>query len=328
MNDTDRFQNDQPAKKRRKSPWLLYVVLAVIGIISTGTIWKSNGEATVLQTELNRLKNANEQLNLQLEDVTAQEAKFAAAQENSKLCQLQLKEIYRQYRDIEDFAPNPSNFIIIPQMDHPDTDRNMGLTRFSIPEGKHTLKIDISKITRSTQKVVDQQKMSYDLPGNAAYILKFDHDAFDYKTPVQLKFLLTSNAAGFKSISENIFEPIVRIAGGGGGGHGYVVMFPNQFQLRSDHMRSDPRTLEEQIDDKGLRLPILKLFINPTDEAPFDIKCDIRIVSEGPIVVDERTIRMAMLVEERMFGPIEDLKGYRLNYLQDGMYEVIKSSNE
>ena len=301
MSNSKSSATDPSAKKQLKSPWLLYLVLASIGIIATGMIWKSAGEASELQTELATLRATDERLSLQLEDLSAQEAKLDAALDQSKLWRVQLRDIYNEYRDLEDFAPNPSKLII-----SSDT-RMIGIKRFSIPKGKHTLMVDITKLDRKSKEVIDQIQKSYDLVGDAAYFLKLDHGKAHYKIPDQLRLSVTSDADGFTNISEKLFEPMVVKRSSRMSSRSQTVSFPNEL-----HEPIDFDHLEKHL-GKGVLLLELEWTIKPIDEEPFNLKFDIRIVSDGPDVVDSSLANS--------FDPQKD---YQVEYLQDGVFEVLK----
>ena len=270
MSNSKSSATDPSAKKQLKSPWLLYLVLASIGIIATGMIWKSAGEASELQTELATLRATDERLSLQLEDLSAQEAKLDAALDQSKLWRVQLRDIYNEYRDLEDFAPNPSELIITS-----DT-RMIGIKRFSIPKGKHTLKVDITKLDRKSKEVIDQIQKSYDLIGDAAYFLKLDHGKARFKIPDQLRLSVTSDADGFTNISEKLFEPMIVNRSSRMSSRSHTVSFPNEL-----HEPIDFDHLEKYL-GKGVLLFELEWTIKPIDKEPFNLKFDIRIVSDGP----------------------------------------------
>ena len=66
---------------------------------------------------------------------------------------------------------------------------------------------------------------------------------------------------------------------------------------------------------KGTAVDNLKWRISPTNQEPFNLKFEVRIVSAGPDVVDSET--------ETRF---RDKDEYQLKYLQDGRYEVLKNT--
>ena len=169
MSNEDNVQSEQTSKRELNLSWLLYAVLASIGVVSIFFIWNSRKEASFMQSELDRLTADVEQLNFQLEESKLQEAELDARQKQAKLWKEQLREIYGQYRTVDDFAPNPSKLIISAGTLMNDA------KMFSVPKGKHTLKVDITKVDDKSKNVIDQKQMSYDLTGSAAYILKLDH---------------------------------------------------------------------------------------------------------------------------------------------------------
>ena len=304
MSNVDNVQSEQTSKRELNLSWLLYVVLASIGIVSIFIIWNSSKEASFMQSELARSGAVVEQLNLQLEESKLQEAELDAGQKQAKLWRRQLRDIYRQYRTVDDFAPNPSKLIIKSGTLMNDAER------FSVPKGKHTLKVDVTKVDHESKEVIDQQQMSYDLTGNAGYVLKLDHSNSSFKKRGQLKLLLTSNAEGFTSVSEAIFEPVVSRRGTYSEGGHQVISFPNQID------RFLPMEDWGEVLGKGIAMKsLLGWSFMPTNQKRFDLNFDIRIVSAGPNVAGPET------------APRYDRKGrYQLKYFGDGVYEVLENN--
>ena len=278
---------------------ILYLLLAVTGILTTVVIWKSNQAASDLQTKLNLLTADGERLNSKLEDLKKQENELAAAEGQSEFWRRQLQEIYGQYRTVEDFAPNPSNFIIWfgYSMD--------GTKRFSVPDGEHTLKVDVSKINQESEEVISQNTMSYDLIENAAYVLQLDHSKASRKKAAPLKLLLTSNAEEFKSISEDILTPFSSARGSRSGHYNRIISFPNEIA------RHLPMNRWEDSFGKGVVLADFTWSVETPEQDPIDLNFKFRIVSEGPYVVSSGTTYTGK---------------YRVEYLRNGMFEVLKNS--
>ena len=181
-----------------------------------------------------------------------------------------------------------------------------GTKRFSVPKGKHTLKFNVTKLNPNTKEIIDEITKSYDLIASSAYVLQLDHSDAKYKKPGQLKLLLTSNAQDFKSISDDLFEPFMSERRSSSEGANHIVAFPNQID------RFLPMDRWEEVLGKGTVMADLKWSIRPLDQDPFNLVFDMRVVSEGPDVVDSGTT----------------YKGkYRVEYLKDGMFQVLKNND-
>ena len=288
----------QSSKRRTNLSWLLYLMLALTGVIATAVIWKLNQAAIDLKTELAFLTADTEGLNSQIKDLESRKNELAEVEKQSDLWKQQLLDIYRQYRTVEDFAPNPSKFIIC------YGNSMSGTKRFSTPHGQHTLKVDVSKINPDSKEVINEETFSFDLIGNAAYVLQLDHSNASFKKPAPLKLLLTSNAEGFKNISKDIVDPFPSHKGRQSGFSNSIVSFPNEI---SRHLLMN--RWKDAI-GKGNVLADFMWSIESSNQTPFNLKFKYRIVSEGPYVVESGTTYEGM---------------YRVEYLQGGMYEVIKN---
>ena len=272
-------------------------------------IWYSQQGAAEKPDELKQLISKRDTLQSEIETLEKNKVDLDVAEEKLELWEDQLYSMIRQYRDACDF-PEHASKLILARVDVGV--RSVGKMILSLPDGKHQLKVEISKVNSKTKEAVLLKRLDYELPGSAAYRLDLDLPKNEYPNrdkPTQLRLLIKSDSDLFESVSEKLFEPMVRPTDSESKGRRTIIAFPNEHRL----IGRDTSTTVNLIPQPGLELADIEWSMRPPNEAPFELIFNFRIFSPGPSVVD------ASIANFYFSNPAVKSKLY---YLGDGRYGI------
>ena len=286
MSSSETKSIEAKKKTRRILSWIFHLTMILTAVIAIGTIWNARQETNRIESELRSVREKNLETQSKIATLKAREKQLKDAKKETALLKKNLRQIYAEYRNEKDIAENPSDLIISSN----SSKISIGDTiRFSLPNGKHQLQIDISKLAKGV--VLESKQLKYDLPGDAGYQLLLDHwTERNRKESTQLKLVLTSNSDEFESVSEEIFKTFAEPNRTESFGSQQRFAFPNQYELRSSSWLNDessqPGMDRSWNPGSGFQLAAMRWSVAPKGEEPFKVAFDIRIVSEGPDIAD------------------------------------------
>lgn len=306
-------KDTQEDQKKPILKWYIYFELLPVAVIAVVVIWSTQGGDASKREELEQLIAEREALQSQADTIEKNTTEIATAEKQTDESRRQLYRMIDQYRALDDFPTNLSKLILA------SVDTSGDAIRFCLPENKHQLVIEISKIDSKTKKQIEQKQLEYDLPGNARYQVELDLPENNYRNrgkPRQMRLLIESDSDLFPSVAERLFEPVIPVDDTESHGWRVIIAFPNEQKQLPEEDDAEFDLLAQ----RGLRLAHWQWKFDPSfhklpDEPPFEISFRFRIVSAGPNVI----------ASKNLIQFITDPK-YKLDYLGDGRYAVSEAS--
>ncbi len=280
-----------------------WVIFSLFAMPLLGVIIVTHRDATKLDNELAAVTAKSERARLEMLSVEKRKRDLAEKGEVADFQRDQLSRIYRKYREIGDFAPNPTSFIVFASTDKLHMNDTL---HFSVPQGQHVFSLQIAKIDFVTKKTVNTTKLDFPIEGPAGFRVLLDlpiKKGAKYRDPRQLTLKIESNSEHFRSVSKDLLEPFSK--SGSSTGSPYVrtnpVAFPNQIRSYAD------------TDEDGVLLNKMRWSIQEKNEKRYNLEFEMRLKTDGPQVV---TANGGVFIDKS-----------KLTYAGGGKY-IVKQKNE
>ena len=216
----------------------------------------------------------SENARLEMLSVEKRNAAFLEKQKTAKVQREQLAQIYRSYREIGDFAANPSVFIVV----NTNSQQEMNDTlHFSVPEGEYVFWFQMTKADDASTETVEAKKFEFPLKGPGGFrvrLLRPIEKGGKSSDPRRLELHIESNRDDFQPVSEDLLAAS-QVDGASSSFRGIrtpPVAFPNQTSIYARR------------EGEGVQLNAMQWSIKQ-EKKRYKLKFEMRLLTEGPKVI-------------------------------------------
>ena len=277
LNKSQLNENQLNQHQSTKAPGfnrLRWIVFSLFAIPLLGVILKTHLDAARLERNLAVVNSESGEARLEMLSAEERKVAFLEKQKTAKIHRLQLAQIYRSCRTIDDVAANPSALIVFHAASQPETNDTL---LFSVPEGEHVFLFQLTKIDDATSETVEVKKREFPIKGPGGFRVALRRTVEkEAKASESRRLILQieSNRDSFQTVSEDLLEAsnIYVSSSGSGSGITLPVAFPNQVNFY-------PET-----DGEGVLLNSMNWSVKEGKKR-YKLKFDMRLLTDGPKVI-------------------------------------------
>ena len=277
------------------------LVILIVGIPSIGFIFAFQSQNRALSERLNAQRLKMEVVDDWLADSIEQRQKLDQSAEIYKLQKQRVLSILRSCRQAKDLWENDSLLCMSATTNNGSTNRT---SRLLLPSGNHELVVRIEKIDAKSKEKLMEKELRYPLAAGGYFVeldMPKEKDA-KYRDPRELFLRITSSNPSYRSIDEKLLDHRFPPPSGSTGSHSSMqtIFFPNQVDSVG------------KVTEEGVLFNSTTWFIVSKNQPTFDLKFEMRLVSDSPPVLNSLKMRHSWAAK------------CELKYLGDGRYEILQ----